>query len=440
MDEEDRHGMLDYARHYGLAMSNETPEPLSIDVEPYSQEGLDVFEAGPRWSFISDLTTFTGEKEKIQLPKDAARLLQQVFLIMKSNDLPDDLERHADLGNLRLETPLLRSDHELDVTKFLKSIGKELPPLGQLATQPIPVDEEADEGLSWPQMWRDLPSEYGRQLEHEKLEISQQALSLLASAIRPTFTQRDADDATFQDLIYRRDAPIKLFGSGFLREITPPVIYSPPQRPAVPSSPLTVPDDIMECDNFSEELQALRDSIEHGDRPSVDEGDIDYLNLNSSPTKTTDAAGLSYMEETPSTSSEKQLKTWQLRFEPPLSSSPQSIPTKKVSFSEILEEVRPLAFEAEVSKFEDDEAELEDIFKEVIEPSALKVRCEVEHEQLHAVDCMSRVPVPSLDMSVPDPPWKTRENRGVRDEELKGNYSVPLLSKFCIVYMSGITS
>ena len=71
--------------------------------------------------------------------------------------------------------------------------------------------------------------------------------------------------------------------------------------------------------------------------------------------------------------------------------------------------------------------DIDKIFAETILPAGIKVQHRVEHEQLQAADRICRVTVPTMDFSLPIPPWK-------RDMESPGSGKHDIASAF----MSGI--
>ena len=81
---------------------------------------------------------------------------------------------------MKLELPLLTSDHEIDMQRFVRVI------IPDLANEHLPLeslDEEADEGLSWPSRDAALPDVYSRKNTNEKLEVSPVLLSYMCNTL-----------------------------------------------------------------------------------------------------------------------------------------------------------------------------------------------------------------------------------------------------------------
>lgn len=81
---------------------------------------------------------------------------------------------------MKLELPLLTSDHDIDMQRFARVM------VPDLANEHLPLeslDEEADEGLSWPSTYAALPDLYSRQSSNEKLEVSPVLMSYMRNAL-----------------------------------------------------------------------------------------------------------------------------------------------------------------------------------------------------------------------------------------------------------------
>ena len=75
-----------------------------------------------------------------------------------------------------MELPLLSTDHELDMHDFARTI------IPDLTNEHLPLeslDDEADEGLSWPSTCATLPDVHFAKCKAEKLEISPEWLNYM---------------------------------------------------------------------------------------------------------------------------------------------------------------------------------------------------------------------------------------------------------------------
>ncbi len=89
---------------------------------------------------------------------------------------------------LRVETPLLKTDHMSDFKDFAKweqSHRRD----GSLPMEPL--DEEMDVGLEWPQRLLTMPGELMKEVEGGKIEILKETLVYLQAAIKDNWTEGD---------------------------------------------------------------------------------------------------------------------------------------------------------------------------------------------------------------------------------------------------------
>ena len=196
------------------------------------------------------------------------------------------------------------------------------------------------------------------------------------------------------------------------------MIHSSSPRAEALSSPLQELDDPIEyVSSVAEELEEVRQRISRQDAITDSEipDCLDWMWQNKGPCGEAPQPSV----ETPAISPEELRKPWKLKMESPLMSPIISHAPKGVSFSDIVEDINPIIpTQADLQSL-DDEEELDKLFREVIEPTALKIRYEVEHEQLHAADSVARMQVPPLDMSVSSPPWKAQKHESAKGHNLR---------------------
>ena len=82
----------------------------------------------------------------------------------------------------RVDSPLLRTDHELDVILHCKACDATLQST-TWAAEPITSDCDKDESLDWPSWSFNAPTTYEHACQMEKLQVPQEAFMLLKSAI-----------------------------------------------------------------------------------------------------------------------------------------------------------------------------------------------------------------------------------------------------------------
>lgn len=174
--------MLEYARFYGLAHNHRETCPLanSGHIEDTFVEQLeDLPDEFSLDEFNKNLCT-----ETLSFGKDAISVLSFVKLPLLeeiqsfNEDLGLDIHRFR---NLKHELPLLRTDHESDMIDFRTRI---VPNLENECLPTESVDEEADEGFTWPTKYYTLSDEFAKGSESEKLAATGEALLHLRDALR----------------------------------------------------------------------------------------------------------------------------------------------------------------------------------------------------------------------------------------------------------------
>ena len=215
MDSNGRHQLIQYARYHGLLDYHSTLDeawlPLSIQARSLSALALDDPDETPA---LAQLST-PRPAEKLQLSREAARLMKDAAYPPGDSNLwtcDDDL-RHR-LKHLRLDQPLLRSDHEPDVREWLANC-RDYDILEGHSADPFTLDEDADQGLQWPSAFLRLPDQRAKQLGNERLSVSRDAVALLAYLAEPTALVKDLGDVGLSDLHYTRVWPL---ASALLRQ------------------------------------------------------------------------------------------------------------------------------------------------------------------------------------------------------------------------------
>jgi hypothetical protein len=205
-----------YGRLHGLSVDH-LAEPLPIShIEALREHIPESLTDDTNLSHI-DLPVHVNTQETLNLDKRGAELLQGA-----NNGLiaPEELEDiifplldTRQTKKLRLETPLLRTDHESDFRNFARweiSHFKD----GCLPWEPL--DDEMDVGLEWPKRLKDLPVKLLRELESEKIEMQKDTLSYLQASIKGTWTAEDERKVWESATSYKR---VRIIGSRFSKRI-----------------------------------------------------------------------------------------------------------------------------------------------------------------------------------------------------------------------------
>lgn len=200
MSQGEEPSIIDYARFYGLIRDHLESHPLHGIAAPDSLPSSEL-DDHPGLSDI-DFAKFKIPEERLAVDAGAASLLSCITALAKEapSRHEDGIDTHR-VRQLKHELPILRSDHELDVLNFAPRI---IPDLEHEFLPSETVDEEADEGLTWPSRCYELPNEYAKKSTSEKLQVSSDGFKYLRETLR--FHLEGGDNAVFEydDLPYKK--------------------------------------------------------------------------------------------------------------------------------------------------------------------------------------------------------------------------------------------
>lgn len=172
-----------YARFHGIARSHLAVDPLSFMPRPPADSAvsLDDPDDGSLLTVKGARSTLTQkQREKLDISKTGAIFLSSVLktpVLLKETELEirwdDLLPDYRRLKRMRMEEPILKGDHELDMRSFrgqtsLDQMELDLP-LEQL-------DDENDEGLGFPVHHQYLPRQMQDRFAKEKLDCTKEVL------------------------------------------------------------------------------------------------------------------------------------------------------------------------------------------------------------------------------------------------------------------------
>ena len=170
--------LIDYARFYGLAVNHLEVDPL---VDLPALRDIDIgLEDGPQLFKIDD-TNGKVPDEKLAIGRDEALLLGSLNAASEHTlSFEGIVLDHHRVRNMKLELPMLRTDHEANMQDFAR------PVLPDLAHEHLPleiVDDEADEGLGWPSECASLPDIHYAKCKAEKLDVSLEVLDYVRDVL-----------------------------------------------------------------------------------------------------------------------------------------------------------------------------------------------------------------------------------------------------------------
>jgi hypothetical protein len=166
--------ILEYARFYGLTIDYLSSRPL--DEFPWRDAPIQIEEVPGLFEINAGIARPV--PERLTIARGALTALTQV---LNQPDFGVDLDIFSNphrLRDVKLELPLLRTDHEWDMRELTKR------PVPELDLPPALVDEEQDEGLSWPLRYRDLPKRLKDEMDARKLAIPRGTLEYLHNVLK----------------------------------------------------------------------------------------------------------------------------------------------------------------------------------------------------------------------------------------------------------------
>ncbi|KAL8665911.1 MAG: hypothetical protein Q9202_001847 [Teloschistes flavicans] len=397
--------IAEYARHFGLTRDHLAIDPLGL--LPLPEENLAEQDNDNDWLLIQSAAA-SPPPERMIAVKEASVLLaatnpnQYKGCQFEGYDVTPTYRNR----NSKLESPLLRTDHEADMLMFVRKIE---PNLAEELLPTEKVDDELDEGFRWPSYCRDLPDKVFQEAQSEKLEVPKDVLGYIKAAL-DTRVEGKAPSFEYEWPRHQRN---KTFDP-----ITPPLLpRSPSLQPFEPSSETGRLDLWTDASSPTRlELEQVEKTLFENDAlsPLHREGKSRVGDSGRLPIDTNSIGDiyspLKDIEKAPSPLPHARRRRLDLKVEgpltPPFSDRPPPWERKNVSIKDILQEIMPgmdlLATEPESTSIED----IDKLFAEQIAPMAAKAEQAIEQEQLLEADTTSRVSVPILDFSKPKPPWE----------------------------------
>ena len=414
--------LTDYARFYGLTTNHLEVDPLAgLLVSENAHVDL---EDGPNLFKLDEANAKVPE-EKLYIGRDEALLLRSLTESLEHNSFEGvELDPHR-IRNIKQELPMLSTDHETDMREFAPSL------IPDLANEHLPLemlDEEADEGLSWPSEYAALPDKYLDACRTEKLDVSLDLLDYMRGLL--DYDKLVVDHSSFDvEEIPRKKVKaarhsyavqkIDASHQGLVVEpVTPPMLpLSPPMLPYEPSSDTGRLE--LLSDPISPTLQELKevdrdifgkDSLEKSECAPHTDSQNTNLMLFDSESLGELYSPLKGIQATPPSPPIRKRSLSDLKVEvpltPPQSEKPAPWQRPHTSVQEAVRQIMP-SLPSPIARPEDISSEdIDAFFEESIAPIAAKAERSIEQEQLQEVDTTHRVPVPVMDFSLPPAPWK----------------------------------
>jgi len=195
--------IIEYARFYGLIKDYRTLNPLTLipksDFGPTSLE-----EYNERANIESLQASFANEK--LTISRDAAKLLSACTTAPDIGAWDNDelLGVRQNAYKEKVEVPILLTDLELDMQQF----GRRIEP--DLAGFNLPyerIDEEHDEGFTWPDEYYTRREELDSTCMGEKIEATRDVFNYLQSALKDDYTDADGKALLESEPRHKRVSP-----------------------------------------------------------------------------------------------------------------------------------------------------------------------------------------------------------------------------------------
>ncbi|KAI9745743.1 MAG: hypothetical protein M1818_001279 [Claussenomyces sp. TS43310] len=409
MDEEDVAELspLEYARKHGLAIDH-LAESLPWDhIHALQESSSEILPTDSHLPQIKAAPSFY-TAERLTVDKGAAKLLTDANRIIstaeENSSFITPLLDVRKIRDLRVEVPLLRSDHEADCRAFAKRQDTK----SDLNLPVDTLDDERDEGLGWPAAIKALPGQVIEEMKTAKLEVARKSLIYLQDLLKNSWTVED------EEKVWESEA--KRDQKTCFEKVTPPLLpASPPLIPYIPSSPacylplLSDPSFLNEEDLERAERDILREKLTtptvnvEATKPSCTTGSEDNVTALDPNSPST------YLKNSLSSPIITQAKARDLKIEVPLMPLTPTTATKKVvTFDPNIELVRDSLrmHSSSNSSLASTDEQLETSLKDTFGPIGETIMQRLEQEHLQEADSTQRVVVRVMDFAKPDPPWK----------------------------------
>jgi hypothetical protein len=169
-DEEDEQTAWQYARKYRLCQNYLAEDPLSNVAQ------LPLFPCDP--------TELDHKPEHLHILVEKLEVDSAATAILRSTICPPGEVKYLYLRRpchpKKMEPPLLRTDLELDVLRFLKRVE---PDLSSMILPFEPVDPEGDEGFDWPSSMLNISEMEEQKIWSEKIQIPRDTLLYLKEVL-----------------------------------------------------------------------------------------------------------------------------------------------------------------------------------------------------------------------------------------------------------------
>lgn len=169
---------LEYARFHELCRRFDMDNPLGSDLIPFPSPDAEdtnvydgLFDFGATTAYINESL-----RERLDVNAETASFLSSVLSLGKQS--PDDLleRHHGRLSKLKMERPILRKDHELEMhTLRCRNTVR----ISAKDSSPFHLKTEKDEGSVFPSLYTRQKTEIDNAIAAEKLDVQEDTVEYL---------------------------------------------------------------------------------------------------------------------------------------------------------------------------------------------------------------------------------------------------------------------
>ncbi|KAK0663028.1 hypothetical protein QBC41DRAFT_26882 [Cercophora samala] len=368
--------------------------------------------------------------EQWQVPAASMQLLQQTFQRCTASEVADlmeelCLEETPTLTSLKLEPPIIRSDHNSDcrrLTRRVTSFQKDTLPDHGL---PLDYSDVArGEGLEFAESASAMEKEMLEKVAAQPLEVTKESVAYLVDILKTEWT-----DKSQWDLLESNNTYHGLPAIGATEPLTPPLspMLEPSEDLFVPDEETCrVPQPSSPFSDLSEEIRVTENRLLRQDEVFWDEASRAHI----SPERYDDMDVSEMIRDGLLESSDMPIMYPPLSadsyLDVPIFPPPEHLQPADAPWLEDLAQANMLAGPGRVSpEIYEEEHHLSRFFDD----RATMLMRHTEQERLEPLDAIARVAVPIMDFSMPTPAWEQQLQsaraqfgfiRGTTDVDWKG--------------------
>ncbi|KAJ9138392.1 Lysine acetyltransferase [Pleurostoma richardsiae] len=305
------------------------------------------------------------------------------------------------LRSMKLELPLLKSDYESDCRKLMKNIiACRTPALADHRLPLEPIDTEKDEGLDFPKTAKQHADALIARISQERIDVSRETMIYLAKQLRVEWTEEEQSSLLYSQLSYKKNPGAEPFTPPVSPKLGTHEYWIPPEEACqvpIPSDPSS---------RLSSDIKAAEDAVfrENNDAWPLEisqEGPFS-VSLDTVVPPSVPA------DEMPDF---RHQRLEDLKLEVPLLPiESNSSTTPPVDMTKIIKSVPALSSDGTLQS----EDTIDQRLITVLQDAETHTMRSIEQEKLVPLDTLSRVPIPLMDFTIPEPPWHHLSNDSKR--------------------------